>query len=56
MARDDGNILVRDGEDKKHRILTKSDLAVFGPVPKLWGETDSAGTAEGASASHTRMD
>ena len=52
----DGNILVRDKEDKRHRILTESDLAVFGPVPKLWGETDSAGSAEGASASHTPMD
>ena len=52
----DGHILVRDGEDKRHRILTESDLALFGPVPKLWGETDSAGSAKGDSTSHTPMD
>ena len=29
----DGAILVRDLSDTKHRILSESDLAVFGPVP-----------------------
>lgn len=42
----DGNILVRVSADERHRIITESDLAVFGPVPKLRGEVDSAGTAE----------
>ena len=41
-----GNILVRDSSDERHRIITETDLAVFGPVPKLRGEVDSAGTAE----------
>lgn len=52
----DGNILVRDSEDERHRITTESDLAVFGPVPKLRGETDSTGTADGTTASHAPMD
>ena len=39
-------ILVRDSSDERHRIITETDLAVFGPVPKLRGEVDSAGTAE----------
>ena len=42
----DGNILVRDSSDERHRIITETDLAVFGPVPKLRGEVDLAGTAE----------
>ena len=33
----DGTILVRDLFDTKHRILTKEDLTVFGPVPDLNG-------------------
>ena len=52
----DGNILVRDGEEEKHRITSESDLAVFGPVPKLFGETDAAGTADEAAAPHAPMD
>ena len=36
----DGTILVRDKEDTKHRIMCKSDLATFGPVPKLRGELE----------------
>ena len=43
----DGNILVRDSSDTKHRITSKADLAVFGPVPQLpaAGGTDSQTTA-----------
>ena len=40
----DGNILVRDLRDIKHRISTVDDLAKFGSVPLLNGEapaTDS---------------
>ena len=36
----DGTILVRDKEDTKHRIMCESDLATFGPVPKLRGELE----------------
>ena len=52
----DGNILVRDKDDERHRILYESDLAVFGPVPKLRGEVDSAGTVAGASVPVTPME
>ena len=52
----DGNILVRDGEEEKHRITSESDLAVFGPVPKLFGEIDAAGTADNVAAPHAPMD
>lgn len=34
----DGNILVRDLRDTKHRIMSEGDLSVFGPVPMLRGE------------------
>ena len=43
---------MRDSAEERHRIITESDLAVFGPVPKLRGEVDSAGTAE----PHARME
>ena len=36
----DGTILVRDKDDEKHRIMCESDLAKFGPVPKLKGEIE----------------
>ena len=48
----DGNILVRHLGETKHRILSECDLAVFVPVPRLRGETESSrealdGTGEG---------
>ena len=45
----DGNVLVRDNDDDKHRITCVTDLATFGPVPMLRGETDTAGTPGGAA-------
>ena len=45
----DGNILVRDLGDTKHRILSECDLAVFGPVSKLKGETESSREAPGGA-------
>ena len=45
----DGNILVRDLRDMKHRILSECDLAVFGSVPKLRGETESSREAPGSA-------
>ena len=39
----DGNILVRDSSDTKHRITREADVAVFGPVPQLQGEKTAAG-------------
>lgn len=41
----DGTILVRDHADAVHRIISDSDLAKFGPVPKL--EVRGAGAAQG---------
>ena len=52
----DGNILVRDKDDEKHRILTESDLAAFGPVPKLRGEEDPVGAVAVEPATVTPMD
>ena len=31
---------MRDKDDEKHRIMCESDLAKFGPVPKLKGEIE----------------
>ena len=45
----DGTILVRDKEDTKHRIVRESDLATFGPVPKLKGELEQ-GASEASGA------
>ena len=52
----DGNILVRDKDDEKHRILTESDLAAFGPVPKLQGEEDPVGAVAVEPATVIPMD
>ena len=41
----DGTILVRDLRDTKHRIVSDSDLAVFGPVPVIADQANNqAGT------------
>ena len=47
---------MRDKDDERHRILSESDLAVFGPVPKLRGEVDSAGMVAGVSVPVTPME
>ena len=47
---------MHDKEDDRHRILSESDLAVFGPVPKIKGKVDSAGTVAGAPAPVTPME
>ena len=47
----DGTILVRDLADEKKRIQSVDDLAVFGTVPLLPGETPitAPGTTSGAT-------
>ena len=48
---------MRDKDTERYRILSESDLTVFGPVPKLRGEVDSAaGTVAGTPAPVTSME